>query len=137
MYNSHPTLKMHLIKSYIQNLMLNLPKTKNKTNKSENKNTIEDINVVLDGGIFNGSYLTGALYFLKEMEKQNYVRINKISCCSISSVCALLYYVDALDLMTDMYNIILKQFKERHNLNAIDACFDKIRKNFWVWCTLR
>ena len=113
---------MHLIKSYIQNLMLNLPK------KNNNKTKIEEINVVLDGGIFNGSYLTGALYFLKEMEKQNYVRINKISSCSISSVCALLYCVDALDLMTEMYNIILKQFKEHHNLNAIDTCFDKIRE---------
>ena len=113
---------MHLIKSYIQNLMLNLPK------KNNNKTKIEEINVVLDGGIFNGSYLTGALYFLKEMEKQNYLRINKISSCSISSVCALLYCVDALDLMTEMYNIILKQFKEHHNLNAIDTCFDKIRE---------
>jgi hypothetical protein len=109
---------MHIIETYIQNLILNLPK----------KDKPEQINLVIDGGIFNGSYLTGALYFLREMETRNYVKINKASCCSISSVCMLLYYINALDIMPELYNILLKQFKEKHDLNAFDACFDKIRR---------
>ena len=109
---------MHIIQNYIHNLMENLPKKKEP----------ENINLILDGGIFNGSYLIGALYFLKEMEKQKYVAIHKISCCSISSVCALLYQIDALDLMTELYDIILKQFKDHCNLDAFEKCFDKIRK---------
>jgi len=72
---------MHIVKSYVKNLINNLPPVK-KT---------EDVNLVLDGGIFNGSYLIGALHFLKEMELKKYIKIHKISCCSISSVCALLY----------------------------------------------
>ena len=36
------------------------------------------LDLVLDGGAFNGSYLVGALYFLKEMEKRKYVKINRI-----------------------------------------------------------
>jgi len=108
---------MHILKNYIQNLMINLPPRQNH----------EDINLILDGGIFNGSYLIGALYFLKEMENKNYIKIHKISCCSIGSVSALLYKMDALDLMCDLYDIILKQFKEERNLAKFETCFDKIR----------
>lgn len=88
----------------------------------------EEINLILDGGIFNGSYLIGALYFLKEMELNKYIKIQKISCCSIGSVSALLYKMDALDMMSELYNIILKQFKEHRNLAKFDICFDKIRE---------
>jgi hypothetical protein len=91
------------------------------------KKTKEDINLILDGGIFNGSYLIGALYFLKEMENQKYIKIQKISCCSIGSVSALLYKMDALDMITELYNIMLKQFKKKHNLAKLNVCLDKIR----------
>lgn len=108
---------MHIVKRYVKNLINNLPQVK----------TTEDVNLVLDGGIFNGSYLIGALHFLKEMELKNYLKIHKISCCSISSVCALLYKMDALDIFPELYNIILKQFKETRNLSAFEKCLDKIR----------
>jgi len=109
---------MRIIKNYVQNLMTNLPKRK----------TPENINLILDGGMFNGSYLTGALYFLREMEKQKYVAIHKISCCSIGSVCAVLYKMDALDLMPELYNIMVKQFKETRHFDAFKSCLDKIKE---------
>jgi len=108
---------MHIVKRYIKNLINNLPSME-KT---------EDVNLVLDGGIFNGSYLIGALHFLKEMELKKYIKIHKISCCSISSVCALLYKMDALDIFPELYNIILKQFKETRQLSAFEKCLGKIR----------
>jgi hypothetical protein len=116
---------MHIIESYVQNLMANLPK----------RNDTENINLILDGGMFNGSYLTGALYFLREMEKQKYVTVHKISCCSIGSVCAVLYKIDALDLMPELYNIILKQFKETRHFNAFKTCLDKIKKRCKISCS--
>jgi hypothetical protein len=109
---------MHIIENYVQNLMANLPK----------KIGAENINLILDGGIFNGSYLIGALYFLREMEKQKYVTIDKISCCSIGSVCAVLYKIDALDLMPELYNIMVKQFKETRHFDALKPCLDKIKE---------
>ena len=110
---------MHIVKRYTKNLIKNLPNVEKK----------EDINLVLDGGIFNGSYLIGALYFLKEMELRKYIKIHKISCCSIGSVCALLYKMDALDIFPELYNIILKQFKETRNIGVFEKCFDKIADN--------
>mgnify|MGYP003840060669 CR=1 FL=1 len=44
----------------------------------KNRKTPLVIDLVLDGGIFNGSYLIGALYFLKEMEKKKYIKINEL-----------------------------------------------------------
>jgi predicted acylesterase/phospholipase RssA len=65
---------------------------------------------VLDGGVFNGSYHVGALYFLKEMERRNYIKINRISGCSVGSIVAFLYYIDSLDLMPKLYEIINEEY---------------------------
>jgi len=62
------------------------------------------------------------------MEKQKYVTINKISCCSIGSVCAVLYKIDALDLMPELYNIMVKQLKETRHFDALKPCLDKIKE---------
>jgi len=109
---------MHIVKRYVKNLINNLPPVKET----------EAINLVLDGGIFNGSYLIGALHFMREMEIKKYIKIYKISSCSIGSVCALLYKMDALDMFPELYNIILKQFKETRNLSAFENCLGKICK---------
>jgi hypothetical protein len=111
---------MQIIQNYIQTLMVNLPNL-NPTQK-------EPIDIILDGGLFNGSYLIGALLFLKEMEKQNHVQIDRISSCSVGSICAIVYFLDALDLFPEIYSMFLKQFKEQKNLNVFDQCFDKIRQ---------
>jgi predicted acylesterase/phospholipase RssA len=102
-----------MVKEYAIKLIENLP-IHMKNNKHPQK-----IDLVLDGGIFNGSYLIGALHFLKEMENQKFIKINRISSCSIGSVAAFLYYIDALDVMPNLYNIVNNEFKENYNLNSI------------------
>jgi hypothetical protein len=77
------------------------------------------IDVVLDGGVFNGSYLAGALYFLKEMEKRKYIIVERISGCSIGSIAGFLYTMDRLDLITNLYDEFNKEFKETYSLNII------------------
>jgi hypothetical protein len=102
-----------MVKEYAIKLIENLP-LHMKNNKQPQK-----IDLILDGGIFNGSYLIGALHFLKEMENQKIIKINRISSCSIGSVAAFLYYIDALDVMPNLYNIVNNEFKENYNLNSI------------------
>ena len=77
-----------MISEYVNKLIENLP-NEMKTNKLPLK-----LDIVLDGGVFNGSYLIGALYFLKEMEKRNYIYIERVSSCSIGSIVGLLYFID-------------------------------------------
>ena len=77
------------------------------------------IDLILEGGMFNGSYLVGALYFLKEMERRNYIIIDRISGCSIGSIVGFLYYADALDLIASLYTKIKTEFTETCHLNMI------------------
>jgi hypothetical protein len=102
-----------MIKEYVNKLVENLPE-----NMKDSKNPLK-LDLVLDGGIFNGSYLVGCLYFLKELEKRNYIVIERISGCSVGSIVAFLYYIDQLDMMTILYEIVNKEFKETYSLNTI------------------
>lgn len=101
-----------MIDEYVNKLIDNLPNEKRK---------LEHIDLVLDGGIFNGSYLVGALYFLKEMERRQYVKIDRISGCSIGSIVAFLYYMDGLDLMPKLYEIVNKEFKQNYTLKTLKS----------------
>ena len=102
-----------MIEQYVNKLMENLPDHIKKTD-----NPLK-IDVVLDGGVFNGSYLAGALYFLKEMEKRKYIIVERISGCSIGSIAGFLYTMDRLDLITNLYDEFNKEFKETYSLNII------------------
>jgi hypothetical protein len=109
-----------MINEYVNKLIDNLP------DDITNTTSPIVIDIVLDGGIFNGSYLVGAMYFLKEMEKRKYIKINRISGCSIGSVVAFCYFIDALDCIPDFYAIAYKNFKKTRKLSIIK----KIKKIF-------
>ena len=111
-----------MINQYVDKFIKNLPEE-----VKNNKNPLQ-LDLVLDGGVFNGSYLVGALYFLKEMEKQNYIKINRISGCSIGSVIAFMYTIDCLDVSEEFYNIIFKQLQISHNL-SINEALNSVLKN--------
>jgi hypothetical protein len=116
-----------MIHSYVNKLIDNLP------DNIKNTENPQIIDLVLDGGVFNGSYLVGALYFLKEMENKNYIKINKISGCSIGSIVGLLYFCDSLDYMENLYDIANKEFKKEYFLGTVKKLHtvlkDKIPKN--------
>jgi len=99
-----------MIEKYIDKLIQNLP---------ENEKSFKKIDLVLDGGIFNGSYLVGALYFLREMERKNYLKIERISGCSVGAIVGFLYYIDALYLMPELYEIIKTEFKNNFQLSFV------------------
>jgi hypothetical protein len=127
-----------MINDYVKKLISNLPNT------ITDKKTPGVIDLVLDGGIFNGSYLVGALYFLKEMEKQNYIKIDRISGCSVGSIVGFLYFMDCLDLMTKLYEIVNTDFRQTYKLNVVkelkkhliqhipnDIC-DRVNNKFFI-----
>ncbi len=108
-----------MLESYISKLIDNIPLSK--------KNQREKIDIILDGGLFNGSYLIGALYFLREMEKVGYVEVDKLSGCRIGSLACVLYTADLLDLTTEIYNMAIDQFKKTTHLEVVDDILSKIR----------
>ncbi len=102
-----------MINDYVIKLIENLP--------DEIKTVKEPLrmDVVLDGGVFNGSYLVGALYFLKEMEKRKYIKIERISGCSIGAIAGFLYYIDALDAITNLYDLLNTDFRNTYKLQLV------------------
>lgn len=102
-----------MITEYVNKLIENLP------DDVKNRSTPLKIDLVLDGGAFNGSYLIGALYFLKEMEKRKYVTVDRISGCSIGSVVGFLYIIDSLDIMVNLYDVMFQEIKTTYHFNAI------------------
>jgi hypothetical protein len=101
-----------MIDGYVNRLIENLPEEYKK---------LQHIDLVLDGGMFNGSYLVGALFFLKEMERRKYIKIERISGCSIGSIVALLYYIDSFDLMPNLYEAVNEEFKNKYTLNTLKS----------------
>ena len=99
-----------MIDNYVNKLIENLP---------EESKHYGSIDLILDGGLFNGSYLVGALYFIREMEQRKYIKIKRISGCSIGSVVAFLYLIDALDLIPNFYNLVNNEFKDNLSLTTI------------------
>ncbi len=99
-----------MIDEYVNKLIDNLP---------EDSKSLQRIDLILDGGIFNGSYLVGALYFIKEMERRKYVKIERISGCSIGSVVAFLYLIDSLDIISELYENVKHEFKYNFTLNTL------------------
>lgn len=108
-----------MIKEYVNKLIENLPPKNSNSDNNRIKVKADRLDVVLDGGMFNGSYLAGALYFLKEMERRRYVKVERVSGCSIGAIAAFMYFINSLDLMQELYSLVNEEFKTKHTLHTL------------------
>jgi hypothetical protein len=102
----------------------------NQINKIPKKQPLQ-IDLVFEGGLFNGSYQLGFLAYIKQMEKLQLIQIKRISGCSIGAFIALLYFLDvSLDENINFIsNVIYKHAKKHYNINI----FDKAYKFYSKW----
>jgi hypothetical protein len=114
-----------MIQQCAYKLLENLPTEIKNTNTN---NKITKINLILEGGAFNGSYHIGALYFLKEMEKKKYIQIHHISATSVGSISALLFYSNLLDESLQTHTLLKSIYKKTKTLNAIPTFLNQIRE---------
>lgn len=87
----------------------------------------QKIDLVLDGGAFNGSYMIGSLLYIKELEKRNKLCIERISGCSIGSLLGCLYIGNILSIHETFYKYI-RYSLSNGNLNSYAKVL-KIIKN--------
>ena len=116
-----------LIDLYIEKLINNTPTEKIKQYKN---NTII-VDIVFEGGLFNGSYESGFMYYLKTIERLKYIKIDKLSGCSIGSIISLLYFVDVKyydKFNKKIYTLACNKLKKEHNLNIFDNLFKMLSK---------
>ena len=96
-----------------------------------------NIDLVLDGGAFNGSYMIGSLLYMKEMEKRNVIHIERISGCSIGSLLGLLYIGNLLSIQEQFYKYIRNSLANG-NLNSYSKVLqiikEKMPNSFYKKC---
>ena len=100
---------------HIKNLVVNLPGGDN----------LGSIDLVLEAGAANGSYQIGCLLYLKELEKQNKVKIDRISGSSIGAISGFYYFTDTLDKFQEDYLLLTKCFKEHLNVHILKNILEK------------
>ena len=76
------------LKVFINSLIENIPE----------KNLPEELDLVLDGGAFNGMYMLGGLFYIKELEQREKIKVKRISGCSIGAMLGLLFILDKMDV---------------------------------------
>lgn len=93
---------------------------------------------MLDGGAFSGSYILGTLYYLKELELQKKIVIDKLSGCSVGSIMCILYKLNRLDISFDMYDKLRTNFKQNGNLYIIHELLKELQtympEDFYKQC---
>ena len=100
---------------HIKNLVVNLPKEQN----------LGSIDLVLESGAANGSYQIGCLLYLKELENQKKVKVERISGSSIGAISGFYYFTDMLDRFQEDYLLLTKCFKQHLNVHVLKEILEK------------
>jgi hypothetical protein len=118
---------MDMLQEYIKALVSNIDK----------KNIPRKINVIFDGGAFNGGFAAGVAIYLKCMEEHKIIKVNSVSGCSIGSLLAV-WYLAGCDIEKIMYlEKFMTSYKKNKNLHSyiqvindlIDDIFSKDTEN--------
>jgi hypothetical protein len=92
-------------------------------------NIPREIDLILDGGAFNGGYQLGTLIYLKQLEKLNITKIKRISGTSVGSTLGLLYILNKLEFAMDMSNKLWNCFREKLNISVFKEIVYELTKN--------
>ena len=100
-----------------------------------------EIDLVIDGGAFNGSYTLGGLLLMKKLEEINYLKVVRISGCSVGSILGIMYFNNSLNKNFELDKKLKSHFKKNLNLeiskelirtevnNVNDNVFNKIKRD--------
>lgn len=94
-----------LIKEYTKALIQNVDKT----------DLPKELNLIFDGGVFNCGFASGVALYIKTLEENNLIKINKISGCSAGSLIALWYITGCKESSIKYFENMMQSFKERLN----------------------
>ena len=98
-----------------------------------NIKTPMNLDLVLEGGLFNGSFHVGVLFFLKAMEKRNIVKVERISGVSIGAILSLLYFSNNLHLISDLYKLLYIDFKNNHKFKLIKQLLTSLNSKIFLF----
>lgn len=88
-----------------------------------------EIDLIISGGAFNGSYLEGSLGYLRCLCKKNRIKINRISGCSIGSLLAYLFIIDKIHLSKKIYRIAYSCFTKHGTIHHLYKIIELLKKH--------
>ena len=100
--------------------------SKNSLNGLENP---KEIDLVISGGAFNGGYGYGALLYLRSLEKQNKIKINRVSGCSTGSLLAIVYLSSKLLNLEELYLGLQRCLRDKGTLHVLREIIEKLVDN--------
>ena len=89
-------------------------------------NNIIEIDLILEGGAFNGAYMLGSLKYIKQLERNKILKVNRISASSVGIILAILYYFDILDISFIYITKTYKYYKKYGNIKCIHNYVNEI-----------
>lgn len=97
------------LKAFISSLIKNVPKN----------NIPKNMDLILDGGAFNGIYMLGGLFYVKELEQREKINIKRVSGCSIGAVLGLLFILNKMDISIDISTYAFKCLRKHQHLKQL------------------
>ena len=97
-----------------------------------------NVDLILDGGAFGGSYTLGSLYYLQELVCRKKITLHRISGVSIGSIMGFLLIANRLHDGISLYRSFFYYFKENGSLSIFKKTLQKIisslPKDFYLQC---
>jgi|TARA_B100000795_G_scaffold243075_1_gene206705 hypothetical protein len=88
-----------------------------------------NLDLVLEGGCMNGAYEIGGLMFIKQMERREFFKIERISGASVGAYAGFLYLIDELDIYIEKYEDMREGFRETLALHTLKVQLETLMKN--------
>ena len=108
------------IHTYINNFLLMKEYIKALVENADTNNIPkEELNVIFDGGVFNGVMAAGIALYIKTLEQQQKIKINKISGCSAGALIALWFICGCKESSIHYLEKLIKNFKEDFNFSQL------------------
>jgi len=104
------------LNTFINTLIENIP----------NKHIPPELDLVLDGGAFNGIYMLGGLFYIKELEIKNKLKVKRVSGCSIGAILGILFLLNKMDISIEICNSSYKYLRRHQDLKKVINLFKKI-----------
>ena len=111
-----------LMREYIKALIENV----------DTKKILKEFNLIFDGGVFNCGFAVGISMYIKELENQKYIKINKISGCSSGALVALWFIRGCKESGIPYFEKIMQTFKKEFNFQELKNSAHEYVKTLFI-----
>jgi hypothetical protein len=88
----------------------------------------KELDIILEGGALNGSYHLGVLMYLKYLETNKKLKVDRISGVSVGSLLGCLYFTSSFNESDKYFNKIISSYKKNGYIDNLKVVCNEIIK---------